>query len=70
MFQKMLATMMFLLEANEAHTIKQWDGLLSNVMGYIFIQKDAAAPAASYDECVNSKTAENFWKNKLVTICF
>jgi hypothetical protein len=39
----MLATMMFLLEANEAHAIKQWDGHLSNVMGYIFIQKDAAA---------------------------
>jgi hypothetical protein len=45
-FKNMLATMMFLLEANEAHTIKQWDGLLSNVMGYIFIEKDAAASAA------------------------
>ena len=45
-FQNMLATMMFLLESNEAGNIKQWDGLLSNVMDVIFVQKDAVASAA------------------------
>jgi hypothetical protein len=38
--------MMFLLESNEAHSIKQWDGLLSNVMGLIFTETEVAASAA------------------------
>jgi hypothetical protein len=45
-FQNMLATMMFLLEADEARTIKQWDGLLSNVMGCIFSEQGDVAAAA------------------------
>jgi tetratricopeptide (TPR) repeat protein len=45
-FTNLLATMMFLLESNEAHSIKQWDGLLSNVMGLIFTETEVAASAA------------------------
>jgi hypothetical protein len=45
-FQNMLATMMFLLEADEARMIKQWDGFLSNVMGCIFPEQGSVATAA------------------------
>jgi hypothetical protein len=45
-FQHMLATMMFLLECDEAHTIKQWDGFISNVMFLIFTEQQPIAPAA------------------------
>jgi tetratricopeptide (TPR) repeat protein len=44
-FSHMLSTMMFLLESQDAHTIKQWDGLLSNVMGLIFPEPPKAAAA-------------------------
>lgn len=45
-FENMLATMMYLLESDEAKSIKQWDGLLSNVMDRIFKEQVIAAPAA------------------------
>ncbi|KAG7348627.1 hypothetical protein IV203_017332 [Nitzschia inconspicua] len=45
-FESMLSTMMYLLESDEAKTIKQWDGLLSNVMDSIFKVQEVAAPAA------------------------
>jgi hypothetical protein len=45
-FKNMLATMMYLLESDEAKTIKQWDGLLSNVMDRMFHESQVAAPAA------------------------
>ena len=45
-FKNMLATMMYLLESDEAKTIKQWDGLLSNVMDRMFKEQEVAAPAA------------------------
>ncbi|KAG7337956.1 expressed tetratricopeptide repeat protein [Nitzschia inconspicua] len=45
-FENMLSTMMYLLESDEARTIKQWDGLLSNVMDSIFKVQEVAAPAA------------------------
>jgi hypothetical protein len=45
-FKNMLATMMYLLESDEAKTIKQWDGLLSNVMDRMFKDHEVAAPAA------------------------
>ena len=44
-FQHLLATMMFLLESEEAHKIKQWDGLMSNVLGLIFTDHAVAAAA-------------------------
>jgi hypothetical protein len=45
-FKNMLTTMMYLLESDEAKTIKQWDGLFSNVMDRIFREQKVAAPAA------------------------
>ena len=45
-FQSMLSTMMFLLEADDARKIKQWDGLLSNVLSYVYHDSKVAAPAA------------------------
>jgi hypothetical protein len=45
-FKNMLSTMMYLLESDEAKTIKQWDGLLSNVMDRMFTDGKVAAPAA------------------------
>ena len=45
-FEHMLATMMFLLESDDARTIKQWDGLLSNVIGLIFKEPCSVASAA------------------------
>ena len=44
-FNHMLSTMMFLLESQDAHSIKQWDGLLSNVMGLVFPEPPKAAAA-------------------------
>ena len=46
-FKNQLSTMMYLLEAQEARTIKQWDGLFSNVMNFVLKeQMDISAPAA------------------------
>jgi hypothetical protein len=45
-FKNMLATMMYLLESDEAKTIKQWDGLFSNVIKRMFVETQVAAPAA------------------------
>lgn len=45
-FQNMLSTMMFLLDADDAWKIKQWDGLLSNVLTYAFAGTRVSAPAA------------------------
>jgi hypothetical protein len=44
-FQHLLATMMFLLESEEAQKIQQWDGLMSNVLGLIFTEQAVAAAA-------------------------
>jgi hypothetical protein len=44
-FQHLLATMMFLLESEEAQKIQQWDGLMSNVLGLIFTEHAVAAAA-------------------------
>ena len=39
--------MMYLMDSNESHTVKEWDGLLSNVMDILFQQqRKIAAPAA------------------------
>jgi hypothetical protein len=46
-FQNQLSTMMYLLEAQEAPTIKQWDGLFSNVMHFVLRDgREISAPAA------------------------
>lgn len=46
-FKNMFSTMMCLTDSNESQTIKEWDGLLSNVMDILFKQHDdIAAPAA------------------------
>ena len=45
-FQHMLSTMMYLLECNEAGTIKQWEGLMSNVMDFALLHSDIVAAAA------------------------
>merc|ERR1712176_251847 len=49
-FGNMLSTMMYLTDSNESRNVKQWDGLLSNVMDILFFKKKAmyevAAPAA------------------------
>jgi hypothetical protein len=46
-FQNQLSTMMYLLEAQEARTIKQWDGLFSNVMNFVLKSGHGiSAPAA------------------------
>lgn len=45
-FRNMLATMMYLLESDEAKTIKQWDGMLSNVIEMMFKEQIVAASAA------------------------
>jgi len=46
----MLSTMMYLTDSNESSNVKQWDGLLSNVMDILFFKKkvmyEVAAPAA------------------------
>jgi len=46
-FKNMFSTMMYLMDSNESHTVKEWDGLLSNVMDILFQQhREIAAPAA------------------------
>jgi len=46
-FKNMFSTMMYLMDSNESHTVKEWDGLLSNVMDILFQQhSEIAAPAA------------------------
>lgn len=49
-FGNMLSTMMYLTDSNESSNVKQWDGLLSNVMDILFFKKkvmyEVAAPAA------------------------
>jgi hypothetical protein len=46
-FKNMFSTMMYLMDSNESQTVKEWDGLLSNVMDILFQQhRDIAAPAA------------------------
>ena len=46
-FKNMFSTMMYLMDSNESHTVKEWDGLLSNVMDILFQQqRKIAAPAA------------------------
>ena len=46
-FNNQLSTMMYLLEAQEARTIKQWNGLFSNVMKFVLKDKlEISAPAA------------------------
>jgi len=46
-FKNMFSTMMYLMDSNESHTVKEWDGLLSNVMEILFQQhREIAAPAA------------------------
>lgn len=46
-FGNQLTTMMYLLEAQEAQTIKQWDGLFSNVMELVLKKdREITAPAA------------------------
>jgi hypothetical protein len=44
-FQHLLAIMMLLHESKESHKIKQWDGLVSNVLGLIFTDPAVAAAA-------------------------
>merc|ERR1712072_508758 len=49
-FGNMLSTMMYLTDSNESSNVKQWDGLLSNVMDVLFFKKkvmyEVGAPAA------------------------
>lgn len=46
-FKNMFSTMMYLLDSNESQSVKEWDGLLSNVMDILFEQhREIAAPAA------------------------
>merc|ERR1711977_434342 len=49
-FGNMLSTMMYLTDSNESSNVKQWDGLLSNVMDILFFKKkvmyEVGAPAA------------------------
>lgn len=45
-FKNMLATMMYLQESDEAKTIRQWEGLFSNVMDMMFKEQVVAASAA------------------------
>jgi len=46
-FKNMFSTMMYLMDSNESHTVKEWDGLLLNVMDILFQQhREIAAPAA------------------------
>merc|ERR1711937_209334 len=50
-FGNMLSTMMYLTDSNESRNVKQWDGLLSNVMDILFFKQkkatyEVAAPAA------------------------
>ena len=46
-FKNMFSTMIYLMDSNESHTVKEWDGLLSNVMDILFQQhSEIAAPAA------------------------
>ena len=46
-FKNMFSTMMYLMDSNESQTVKEWDGLLSNVMDILFQQhRDIAASAA------------------------
>jgi hypothetical protein len=46
-FKNMFSTMMYLMDSNASHTVKEWDGLLSNVMDILFQQhREIAAPAA------------------------
>jgi len=46
-FKNMFSAMMYLMDSNESQTVKEWDGLLSNVMDILFQQhRDIAASAA------------------------
>ena len=46
-FKNMFSTMMYLMDSHESQTVKEWDGLLSNVMDILFEQhREVAAPAA------------------------
>jgi len=46
-FKNMFSTMMYLMDSNESQSVKEWDGLLSNVMDILFQQhREIAAPAA------------------------
>lgn len=46
-FKNMFSTMMYLMDSNESQSIKEWDGLLSNVMDILFKEHSkVAAPAA------------------------
>jgi hypothetical protein len=52
-FKNMFSTMMYLMDTNESSTIKEWDGLISNVMDILFYNNNSdcsmyevVAPAA------------------------
>merc|ERR1712007_80943 len=46
-FKNMFSTMMYLVDTNESQAIKEWDGLISNVMEILFREeREIAAPAA------------------------
>jgi len=46
-FENMFSTMMYLTVTNESQSIKEWDGLLSNVMNLLLKHSyEVTAPAA------------------------
>lgn len=46
-FKNMFSTMMYLMDTKESHTVKEWDGLMSNIMDVLYQQhKEVCAAAA------------------------